>query len=152
MEWEVVKNALNQATSDFRALLSTGEVLSLEPKDVIMLIEIAEKSQRQLTEKDATIERLEEQSKKWEKAFDNADRQYLKKEKEAAELRRMIDRRDERLSKMIEECSGLRKALEEAKRNIQRIGLYAESPYLVINTGEDAIKEIDATLGEGDKE
>lgn len=40
------------------------------------------------------IEQLEQEqaaAKRWEKAFDNADKQYLKKEKEAAELKRKLE-------------------------------------------------------------
>lgn len=71
MEWEAVKSALNLATSDFRALLSTGEVLSLDPKDVIILIEHAEKSQQQLAEKDATIASLEQRIKSVNEEIDD---------------------------------------------------------------------------------
>lgn len=79
-------------------------------------LDMATNALQQLTEKDATIEKLQDMSQRWEKAFTNADKQYLKKEKEAAELRRMIEGRDERLGIALDEAKRLRKALEEARQ------------------------------------
>lgn len=53
-------------------------------ENAVWLIEKLEKTQQALE-----LER--EKSSKWEKAFDNADKQYLKKEREAAELRRKLE-------------------------------------------------------------
>ncbi|GIP55930.1 hypothetical protein [Paenibacillus vini] len=97
---------------------------------------------QQLTEKDATIKKLQDMSQRWEKAFTNADKQYLKKEKEVAELRKMIEWRDERFKNANEQCDRLRKALEE----IARIESH-------INITTIRMQEIaKSALGEGDKE
>lgn len=130
MEWEAVKNALNQATSDFRALLSTGEVLSLDPKDVIILIEHAEKSQ-QLAEKDAIIKKFEDDAMYWYQEAEKARFMFL-----AAH----------------DEHKRTRKALEDAKDSIQVIEAHGERPWEVTSYCDRAIELIDDVLGEGDKE
>lgn len=124
--------------------------ISLEAVDVKFLFQ-------QLTEKDATIEKLQDMSQRWKKAFTNADKQYLKKEKEAAELRRMIEGRDERLGIALDEAKRLRKALEEARSVMEdalSIGEARHSfdqalcPWCDLIMGVEAIN---AALGEGDK-
>lgn len=84
--------------------------------------------QQQLTEKDATIEALKARGDKWERAFDNADRQYLKKEKEAADLRRKLEKFQSLASdnhtlaaNFERENERLRKALEESEQRIKSV-------------------------------
>lgn len=92
-----------------------------------------------------SVEYWEQRAKKWERAYENADRHYLKKEKEAAELRRMIEGREERLGIAIEEYNRLRKALEEAKAEYSKEGTD-------IQVLRRMIKIIDAALGEGEQD
>ncbi|EHS59424.1 hypothetical protein [Paenibacillus sp. Aloe-11] len=87
------------------------------------------------------VDSLQQQATKWEKAFDNADKNYLKMEHEAAELRRQLvsktdelaerDRTIARLSadldtsvasqlNMTDKAYRYQKALEEAKAAIQK--------------------------------
>lgn len=88
-----------------------GKLHWMDAQEIVVELE---RVQSELTEKDATIEKLQDMSQRWKKAFTNADKQYLKKEKEAAELRRMIEGRDEQLGIALDEAKRLRKALEEA--------------------------------------
>ncbi|MEC0139705.1 hypothetical protein P4H94_22905 [Paenibacillus macerans] len=104
--------------------------------DVLAYLDLIEK-------RDAIIAYWEQRAKKWERAYENADRQYLNKEKEAAELRRMIEGREERLGIAIEEYNRLRKALEEAKAEYSKEGTD-------IQVLRRMIKIVDAALGEGD--
>lgn len=98
------------------------------------------------------VERLQEQSKRWEKAFDNADKQYLKKEKELAELKRRFNEFDKNtldlVNENIREKKRLRKALEEAVHKYETGDM--ESDFADILDGMYEVCK-DA-LGESDKE
>lgn len=83
--------------------------------------------------KNATIKELQEKSQRWEKAFTNADKQYLKKEKEVARLRRKIG-----------ESIPFIKSLP--------VDVLNESPSYLHNAVTLILHRIDAALGEGDKE
>lgn len=132
MEWESVKNALNLATSDFRALLSTGEILILEPKDVIILIEHAEKSQQQLTEKDTTIASLQVELQKANEC--------------AAHWTCLYHAEETRFQRQGEELGNQRKALEEA------VCLYetADMESDFVDVLEWMYQKCKGALGEGD--
>lgn len=105
--------------------------ISAEELDYAVLAQEVISINQQLTEKDAIMKELERE-------FGYAKRQATYWNEKAVALK--------------EENTRLRKVLEEAKYSIQRIDSYGESPYLVTNACEDALKEIDAALGEGDKE
>ncbi|MNB81423.1 hypothetical protein D3C75_282050 [compost metagenome] len=76
----------------------------------------------ELQERDKVIKELQEKAHRWEKAFDNADKQYLKKEKEAAELRRMIERRDERMTEKDATIKELQAEIKVVKKAIEAAG------------------------------
>lgn len=128
--WSNIENIRNASPEDIQS-------------DVLAYLDLIDK-------RNAFITYWEQRAKKWELAYENADRQYLKKEKEAAELRRMIEGREERLGIAIEEYNRLRKALEEAKEDILGIDSYAEYPTIVSSRCEKAVKKIDATLRGGE--
>lgn len=71
---------------------------------------------RELAEMGATIRDLQEKAHRWERAFDNADRQYLKKEKEASELKCRFEEFEKNTLNLLNDKAGeikqLRKALD----------------------------------------
>lgn len=51
------------------------------------------------------LEQAQDMANRWQKAFSNADKQYLKKEKEAAELRRKLEQAQATNQKLKEELA-----------------------------------------------
>lgn len=90
------------------------------------LLALIDSLQQQVEEYGTTIERQGQemirlqglvnkhlqQAAKWEKAFDNADKNYLKMEHEAAEVRRQLVRKTEELAERHRTIAHLRKSLE----------------------------------------
>ncbi|WP_438498053.1 hypothetical protein [Paenibacillus sp. IHBB 3054] len=58
--------------------------------ELLELLAALEEAQQQLVNIQPTLEAERARGDKWEKAFDNADRQYLKQEKAAADIRRQL--------------------------------------------------------------
>lgn len=63
---------------------SNAELIAHAPEYITYLLQLVETQAKALDE-------AEGMSKRWEKAFVNADKQYLKMEKQAAELRRKLE-------------------------------------------------------------
>lgn len=93
----------------------------------------------QLTEKDATIKELQDEVKKWRTQAE-------------AKILFVSNGNNERMHELQEDNISLRKALEEAKENIRLIDVYGERPSSVTSYCDTAIDEINAALGEGDKD
>lgn len=76
------------------------------------LLDALEEAQQRANKLERTLEAERVRGTKWEKAFDNADRQYLKMEKQAADLRRQIAGKTEELAEAQQTIARQREALE----------------------------------------
>ncbi|WP_028589442.1 hypothetical protein [Paenibacillus massiliensis] len=108
---EEIKKAL--ADADASLIIKAPEYISyllkeLETKD--FTIRSLEHNRALLSKE---LEETHKQSAKWEKAFDNADKQYLKMEHEAAELRRQLTSKADKLAEAQQTITRYKAALEE---------------------------------------
>lgn len=139
-----------------------GRYADLSPEDITFmtvgeltsLLAALEEAQQQLVNIQHTLFAERARGDKWEKAFDNADRQYLKQEKTAADLRRELTKFQTLASDNHTLAARFERELAEAQQTIARLtaALIAERDAALIWDGIGTVNRINEALGEGAKE
>ncbi|NWL87579.1 hypothetical protein DMN77_08170 [Paenibacillus sp. 79R4] len=125
MKERLTKERLEQLKQRYRDF---GSLHWMDAQEIVIELE---QVQSELTEKDATIKKFEDDAMYWYREAEKARFMFL-----AAH----------------DEHKRTRKALEDAKDSIQVIEAHGERPWEVTSYCDRAIELIDDVLGEGDKE
>lgn len=88
------------------------------------------------------VERLQGESKRWEKAFDNADKQYLKKEKALADLGRRFNEFEKNSLNLLNEKSREIKQLQEENKAMKEALEWTHKRYEEEWTNEPGVGEV----------